>query len=315
MSFYNDIGEMALGSRLRRISDRFSENARKIYSLYEVDLDPKWFPVFYSLSSNTKMSVTQIAKMIGHSHPSVSQIAKEMAQEGLVKLEKKEDDRRITELSLSSKGVRIIPKIADQYQDVSNAVRQLIEECGQNIWLALDEVEHALNKQDFYSRVIAIRKIREQKLVELIDYEPRFADSFKKLNYAWIKEYFDIEEMDVDSLENHKEKILDQGGYICFAKYHGQIVGTCALIRLSNQKYELAKMAVTHMAQGKGIGLLLGNKIIEKAKSLGAKTIFLESNTKLGPAINLYYKLGFKKIKGSPSAYKRSNIQMELTLA
>ena len=54
--------------------------------------------------------------------------------------------------------------------------------------------------------------------------------------------------------------------------------------------------------------------VIEKAKEAGFKRLYLESNTILKPAINLYYKLGFKKITGAPSPYERSNIQMELIL-
>jgi GNAT superfamily N-acetyltransferase len=78
--------------------------------------------------------------------------------------------------------------------------------------------------------------------------------------------------------------------------------------------FELAKMAVNPAAQGKHIGWLLGNAIIETAKLAGAKKIFLESNTILKPAIQLYHKLGFKKIINRPSPYERSNIQMELIL-
>ena len=78
--------------------------------------------------------------------------------------------------------------------------------------------------------------------------------------------------------------------------------------------FELAKMAVSPKAQGKNIGWLLGQAIIEKAKALGGKLMYLESNTSLKPAINLYYKLGFKKIVGRATPYERSNIQMELNL-
>jgi len=73
-------------------------------------------------------------------------------------------------------------------------------------------------------------------------------------------------------------------------------------------------MAVTAKARGKGIGWLLGQKAINKARELGAKRVFLESNTILEPAINLYRKLGFRKIVGHPSPYERCNIQMELKL-
>ncbi len=76
----------------------------------------------------------------------------------------------------------------------------------------------------------------------------------------------------------------------------------------------LAKMAVSPKAQEKNIGWLLGQAALDKARELGAQKVFLESNTILKPAINLYHKLGFQKITGYPSPYERSNIQMAITL-
>lgn len=98
------------------------------------------------------------------------------------------------------------------------------------------------------------------------------------------------------------------------ARNNGEIVGTCALIKLNDDTYELAKMAVSEAARGKGVGWLLGQAAIHKAREFKAKTIFLESNTILEPAIKLYQKLGFQKIVGQPSPYERCNIQMELKL-
>ena len=80
---------------------------------------------------------------------------------------------------------------------------------------------------------------------------------------------------------------------------------------MGKDTFELAKMAVSERAQGKNIGWLLGQKMLKKAKDLGAKKVYLERNTILTPAINLYYKLGFERIVGPPSPYERSNIQME----
>ena len=67
-------------------------------------------------------------------------------------------------------------------------------------------------------------------------------------------------------------------------------------------------------ARDKGIGWSLGQAAIAKVRELGGKTIFLESNTILEPAIALYQKLGFRKITGKTSIYERCNIQMELRL-
>jgi ribosomal protein S18 acetylase RimI-like enzyme len=74
-------------------------------------------------------------------------------------------------------------------------------------------------------------------------------------------------------------------------------------------------MSVSPLMQGKSVGFLLARAIIEKSKSLGLSKIYLESNTKLKPAINLYYKLGFNKVAGRPTPYERANIQMELVLS
>ncbi|WP_432713489.1 GNAT family N-acetyltransferase, partial [Pedobacter sp.] len=88
------------------------------------------------------------------------------------------------------------------------------------------------------------------------------------------------------------------------------------LIKMNDPEYdfELAKMAVSPKAQGKHIGWILGQAIVAAAKEKGAKKLYLESNTALQPAINLYKKLGFTTITGRSTPYERCNIQMELTL-
>ena len=87
------------------------------------------------------------------------------------------------------------------------------------------------------------------------------------------------------------------------------------MLKMPEDTYELAKMGVSTEAQGMGIGYQLGQAVIDKGRQVGAKRLYLESNTRLQPAIQLYYKLGFEKLTQSlPSPYKRSNIQMELWL-
>jgi hypothetical protein len=68
------VGKVAIGSRLRMLIEKVTSDATHIYSLYNIDLQPKWFPVFYVLSQGEEKTITSIAKEIGHSHPSVSKI-------------------------------------------------------------------------------------------------------------------------------------------------------------------------------------------------------------------------------------------------
>jgi GNAT superfamily N-acetyltransferase len=165
-------------------------------------------------------------------------------------------------------------------------------------------------------RVSEQRKVRESYKVKIIDYDPQYQQAFKQLNEQWITTWFKMEEADYRSLDDPKGYILEKGGHILVALYNDEPVGVCALIKMDDPEYdfELAKMAVSPTMQGKNIGWLLGTAIIEKARLLGAHKIYLESNTILKPAINLYHKLGFRKVAGHTTPYERCNIQMELSL-
>lgn len=314
MEFYNKTGKMALGSRLRRLSELVTEQAGQVYAMYEIRMQPKWFPVFYALSNGEEKSITQIAQEIGHSHPSVSTIVKEMVKNGLIKESANKGDGRKNYIMLTDEGLAINERIQDQYTDVNAAIENAINETQYNIWKAIEEWEFLLEQKDLFKRVQDEKKLRESKDVAIVAYTPEYKTAFKQLNEEWISSYFKMEPSDYKALDHPQEYVLDKGGYILMALYKGQPVGTCALIKMDNEMFELAKMAVSPLAKGKGIGWLLGNAAIEKAREAGAKKLYLESNTILKPAINLYHKLGFKKVTGNPSPYERCNIQMELSL-
>lgn len=314
MEFYNKVGKMALGSRLRRLSEKLTEQAGEVYKIYDIDMNPKWFPVFYALAEGEDKSIMQIAQEISHSHPSVSTIAKEMVKHGIAQEIANQADGRKNYIRLTDKGREINKRIQVQYSDVNAAVETALNETQYNIWKAIEEWEFLLEQKSLLTRVIGEKKLRESADVHVVDYIPEYQPAFKRLNEEWITQYFKMEATDYKSLDHPDEYILNKGGHIFIALYNGEPVGACALIKMDNDMYELAKMAVSPNAKGKGIGFILGQACIAKAKELGAKKLYLESNTVLKPAINLYHKLGFKKITGIPSPYERCNIQMMLEL-
>lgn len=314
--FYNKVGKMALGSRLRMLNERIWEDAKQLYFIYGVGLKPKWFPVFYVLSEKSEKSITSIANAIGHSHPSVCKIVREMARADLVLEKPDKHDGRKNIVSLTKKGENISEKIKDQYHDVDKAIEVALGQTTHNLWKAMEEFEYLLDQKSLLHRVIEQKKKRESQKVQIVPFKAKYGSIFKGLNEEWIRKYFKMEEMDHKSLNHPKEYILDNGGHIVVALYEGEAVGVCALIKMDHPRYdyELAKMGVSPKVQGKGIGWLLGTTIKEKAKSLGAKNLYLESNTVLEPAISLYRKLGFEKVAGEPTPYERCNIQMVLEL-
>lgn len=314
MDFYQKTGKMAIGSRLRRLSELLTDQAAEVYSLYGVDLQPKWFPVFYVLSAGEEKTISQIAQEIGHSHPSVSIIVKEMERHGLIEKGHKKGDKRENYVRLTEKGVELDKQIQPQYTDVESAIGTALAETHHNIWKAIEEWEYLLTEKSLLKRVVEAKKLRESSEVIIADYQPRYKAAFRELNEAWITQYFEMEPSDHKYLDHPEKNIIARGGFVLFALYKERPVGTCALIKMDDHTFELAKMAVSDEVKGKGIGYLLGIAAAEKAKTAGATKLYLESNTRLTPAMNLYQKLGFKKITGKPSPYERSNIQMELIL-
>jgi len=317
MDIFNKTGKMALGSRLRLLTAKVTDDAARIYELYDVDFSPKWFPVFFVLYDEGAKTITEIAEQIGHSQPSVTKIVKEMANAGLVKDNLKSNDKRRNVVGLTEQGAVVADKMINvQCADIDIAIDGIIAEATHNLWEALAEWEFLLEQKSIYKRVEEQKKLRESKNVQIVEYEPQYHSAFKALNEEWLTTYFEIEDSDRISLADPKTYILDKGGKIYVALYKGEPLGVCALMKMDDPDYdfELAKMAVSPKAQGKNMGYLLAEKIISTAKGLGAKKLFLESNTSLKRAINLYQKLGFQKITGRISPYKRANIQMELDL-
>jgi GNAT superfamily N-acetyltransferase len=145
----------------------------------------------------------------------------------------------------------------------------------------------------------------ENVVMEIVEYESEHQPWFEKLNRLWIEQYFWMEPVDVEVLQNPEKYIIEKGGTILMATIDGEIAGTVALKFVDN------KMAVDEKYRGQKIGRALGEEAIKKAKNLGAQKIILYSNTILAPAIELYRKLGFVDIPVD-GPYKRSNIKMEL---
>jgi putative acetyltransferase len=143
---------------------------------------------------------------------------------------------------------------------------------------------------------------------------PDHCEDFIRLNEQWISEYFSIEERD-RRLAANPFKIVTDGGHIISLVENGRVVGVCALFKVSEDRYELARMAVEPSERGKGYGELLITTALDRARDEGASTISLGTNTVLVSAIALYRKHGFKTVfEGQHPEYARCNIVMELQL-
>lgn len=149
-------------------------------------------------------------------------------------------------------------------------------------------------------------------MVQIVPYTAEYEAAFRDLNLAWIEKFFVVEASDRRTLYDPQQHIIDKGGFIFIALYEGKAVGACAGVKTDDPRfdYELSKMAVDPGAQGLGIGYQLAQAVLDKAKALGATNVYLESNSKLLPALKLYQKLGFVYLEDEVSHYDRADVFM-----
>ncbi len=154
--------------------------------------------------------------------------------------------------------------------------------------------------------------------VVIIEYKPKYRERFRELNYEWLERYFTVEPYDRIVLSDPEREVIKRGGAILFALIGKEVVGTCALLKHTDRKYELAKMGVTEKHQGRCIGRKLVEASIKKARELGAKELVLATSPKLEAANHLYRGMGFAEAAPEeigPLPYQRHSIVMAMDLS
>jgi len=152
-------------------------------------------------------------------------------------------------------------------------------------------------------------------MADVVTWRAEYREDFERLNREWIETYFAVEASDLAVFRDPEAAIVRPGGEIFFVLDQEGVRGTCALLPHQAGVLELAKMAVSPAAQGKGYGELLMRAAIAYARERGVRRLMLVSNTRLGPAIALYRKCGFREVPMEPGIeYARADTQMELDL-
>jgi GNAT superfamily N-acetyltransferase len=158
-------------------------------------------------------------------------------------------------------------------------------------------------------------RMSDNNTIAIVGYEDRHADDFARLNREWLDGYGLYEEADGKQLYAPRQEIIDAGGEIFIAMKNGRVVGTCALVRMSDGMFELAKLAVDRETRGAGLGRRLSEFAIDRARELGATRVALVSSTKLTTALRLYEKMGFVRMPLPASQpYATADVYMELEL-
>ncbi len=100
--------------------------------------------------------------------------------------------------------------------------------------------------------------------------------------------------------EGHLERLLTvcnpPHGECLLARLDGAPVGAVTLQRRTATEAELNRLFVREAARGAGVGRALVTTLIERARALGYRTLFLSAVRRFEAALALYRSLGFVEV-------------------
>jgi DNA-binding MarR family transcriptional regulator len=151
MSLLNDLGELALSTRLLRLSEVTRKDVTRIYKEHGIPFESKWFPVLYILTRRSPLSVIELADELGYAHPSVVTLTREMEKEKLLQSAYSRSDGRKRLLSLSPKAKKLQQRMQPLW-DLMRLTAHEIYNHKSSLLRAVEDVEEALEKESYYDR-------------------------------------------------------------------------------------------------------------------------------------------------------------------
>lgn len=312
MKTLEEYGELFLGTRLKRLSDTLFDEVDKIFAAQDINLSARVTSIIFMLHQHGSAGITQIADALGITHPAVNQMSKKLNKLGYIENKPDPNDDRRRLLTLTYDGEQLVEKLIPIWEDMRSCIDEMLKASEHSMMTAVYSFEQQNQRLSLAERLRSRSLIKAASDVEIITYEPRYAEDFKRLNIEWLEKYFYVEEYDYEVLSNPEKYVLAGGGNIYFARYRGEIIGTVALMVYDDGRVELTKMSVTEKYQGLKVGRKLMEFAIDRYRKFDGKYLFLESNKRLTPALTLYEKMGFvHKPNPSPSHYQRGDVYME----
>ncbi|MCW3465747.1 MarR family winged helix-turn-helix transcriptional regulator [Chitinophaga nivalis] len=147
----DESGLLAIATRLQRLADQIRKDGLLIYQANNIDFEPKWFPVIYTLHKKNILSVVEIAAEIGYTHPSTISLLRELEKQKLIRSRKDKTDERKRLILLTEKGNALVAQMQPVW-DRMVAALTAITDTRNNLMKAIDEVEKQMKQQSFFER-------------------------------------------------------------------------------------------------------------------------------------------------------------------
>lgn len=250
-NFYKTTGALILGTRMKRLSEKFLQEINLVYKDENMPFEPSWFPIFYLLRKGEGLSLTDIAMELDVSHSAISQMVQNLKKKGLLDELADPYDGRRKNICLSKKGQALLAQVKPIWWAMEQAVTEILGE---------------ENRLIFFKQIGELEKVVQNNILsrKIISNIPASRFDLIKIDY-----------LEKDSLlhsfllQHHLPKPLDFA-FVGKAVAEQKMVGMISFGRMEDtEDYLLQELYVQNGFRRKGIGTQLLNWAMNELKWTG----------------------------------------------
>ncbi len=211
MLVYSLAGELILGSRFKRLSDKYLSNVCRIYREQNIDFEPSWFSIFYLLDRYNQITITDISQMLDLTQSAISQMVSTLESKNLVKVEVHRKDKRVRVVSFTEKGKELLVSVKPIWKLIKSNMREILNEGDNSKYLldALDEMEVSFERKPLAERVL--ESLREGGYF-FVKYQNDYYLPLKRILFDWMfnfgAPYSDVVNSFEEIVNKNRDRIL-----------------------------------------------------------------------------------------------------------
>ena len=229
---FEEAGELILGTRFKKLGDKFLDDVSLIYKKLGIDFETSWFAIFFTLDKYGRLTMSEIASNLGVTQSAISQITSVLEKRGLVKIEIAYKDKRIKVISLTQEGLTLLSRIKPIWKLIKKHMKIMLEEGTNSKYMlkALSELETSFSQKSLTKRVLDDIKDSDLRIEK---YKKQYFKEMKRLLFSWIFEYGLPR---CDFISNLEKMLEDSQTYLSFSNEH---IAAAAIILKNKNKNEM----------------------------------------------------------------------------
>lgn len=153
MDLITELAELALATRLKRLSDRLANDVNKIYKELNLNFEAKWYLVLELLNRRSMLSIVDVADELKLTHPAIVQYVDQMLNAKLIIAHKDSTDGRKRLVSLSPNGKKLLEDLAPVLAVLKVEVEGWLNSADCNLLSTLSQLEKSLDEKAMYQRL------------------------------------------------------------------------------------------------------------------------------------------------------------------